>query len=416
MKLHQLVRNSCLLLNLFIFLTAAHAGFDPAEMWAIDAGDIRRVNCGYEEAPVVDTYLVYWATPKKGAYHHHPIITYHDGKFYAAFSEGRNGEDGPGQRVLVSVSDDGKSWSQAVHAVPSLSDYSRDWRETGVNSTPLAWIELDGRLWVTSFVNDVTGFTKKGSDIIVSQIRESGLQNHNVRLGRIASEVFPDGSVGDRFWISDIAPQSENLLPSINYPAISAPRFSDIRDRFLEAATTHETRIGPSSRLANTKVAEDGHRLTEHTSYQRPDGKWVQLARDLNASHRLYYAESNDGESFSTPVQTNIPDTPALTQAGILPDGRIFIVGNFIHNPDIDDVKSSYKRYPLAIALSNDGKYFDQAWSIRSTPTARRFFVGGDADGYSYPHVVIVGGDLWVIYSNSKQDIYVSRVPWKTLR
>ncbi len=34
----------------------------------------------------------------------------------------------------------------------------------------------------------------------------------------------------------------------------------------------------------------------------------------------------------------------------------------------------------------------------------------------SYPHSVIVGADLWVIYSVNKEDIQISRIPLSELK
>jgi hypothetical protein len=395
---------------------ASWATSEPLSMWATEAGDNRQAAAGYKIAAGIESYLIYLAKPEEGAYHHHPFILHHDGVFFAAFSECRSGEDGPGQRVRVTTSVDGKTWSQSTLAVDALDDYSRDWEESGRMSTPIAWMVADGRAWVMSEVTDVIGFAEDaGSREIVSQVRRSGLQRIRDLLGFIATEVNRDGTIGARVWLMDDPPELTDLAPTGQYTGLSDPGFDGPGAALLEGLRENETPVGPAELLNDTRIGDDGHVLGEHTLYRRPDGHWVQLARDLNYSHRLYYSESEDGRHFSTPTRTDIPDSPSKTTSGSLPDGRNFIIGNFVHDTEQDGTRKHYKRYPLVIALSGDGKTFDRAYAIRAAPTEPRFEVGGSSDGYQYPDAIVVRDDLWVIYSINKQDIAISRLPWKDL-
>jgi len=95
---------------------------DPQSMWAMDAGDTRLEGAGYKPAPGVETYPVYLAESGIGTYHHHSFLFHHDGVFYAAFSEGHDGEDGPGQRVRVATSSNGKDWDHSALAVEAFDD------------------------------------------------------------------------------------------------------------------------------------------------------------------------------------------------------------------------------------------------------------------------------------------------------
>lgn len=384
--------------------------------WDLPAGDLRLENAGYADAPESESSLIYLATPEDGAYHHHPVLLHHDGIFYGAFSECRSGEDGPGQRVRVTTSRDGRTWGRSTLAVHALDDYALDWKESGRMSTPIAWIVVDAQAWLISSATDVIGFTDRaGSRTIVSSVRRSGLQRVLVDIGLIATRVAPDGTVGDRVWLLEAVPDLPGLDPSLRYACVADSAYDKVRDTLLALAREKETRVGPVDRLADTRLGSDGHVLAEHTLYRRPDGSWVQLARDLNYSHRLYASESMDGCRFTIPVRTDIPDSASKTTSGTLPDGRNFIIGNFVHDPTQDATRKHYKRYPLAIALSADGRVFDRAWAVRSKPTQPRFEVGGSSDGYQYPDAVVVGENLWVIYSINKQDIAISRLNWRKL-
>jgi len=394
----------------------AFADAVPDLVWSIDAGDTRKPGAGYEIASSVETHPIYLAQPADGAYHHHPLLFHHDGVFYAVFSECRTGEDGPGQRVRIATSVNGKNWTKPSVVLDNIDDYSLDWKESGRMSTPVALFEVDDRVWLISDITDVVGFTNKpGSTKVVSKTRKSGLQRIRIFLGYFASEILRDGAVGEQMWVMEKAPEPVERSAFIRYPTLYEAADADFRESFLRKLASHETRVGPVERLKNTRIAQDGHRLAEHTIFQRPDRQWIQLARDTSYSHRLYFSQSSDGKSFSVPVQTGIPDSPSKTIAGSLPDGRNFIIGNFVHNPETDSIKKHYKRYPLVIALSSDGKKFDRAYAIRAEPTEPRFEVGGSSDGYQYPDVAILGDTMWVIYSENKQDIYVSKLPWKEL-
>jgi hypothetical protein len=399
-----------------LLVSCTQLEFDPQKMWAVEAGDNRLPQAGYKMVPDIESYPVYLADEAIGAYHHHPVLLYYNDRVYAAFSEGSSGEDGPGQRVRVTTSSDGKKWSKSVLALDAVDDYSRDWKEAGRMSTPISWIVVDDRVWIVSDVTNVTGFTDEpGGKKIVSKVRKSGLQRVLVFFGYFVSEVLPDGNIGDQFWLNDEAPEFVRDFPSIVDITVHDPKYSTIRENIVDEVTKNQTRVGPEERLKDTRIAQDDHLLGEHTIYQRSDGVWIQLARDLNYSHFLYSSESKDGKKFSTPLQTNIPDSPSKTLAGSLPDGRIYIIGNFVHNPEQDATKKHYKRYPLVLALSRDGKTFDKSFAVRAKPTVPRFEVGGSSDGYQYPDAVIVGDTMWIIYSENKQDIYISKLNWQEL-
>ena len=66
----------------------------------------------------------------------------------------------------------------------------------------------------------------------------------------------------------------------------------------------------------------------------------------------------------------------------------------------------------LAISLSRDGLDFDRMAVIKFIAPAQRYEGKSKrASGYQYPHSVVVGKHLWVIYSVNKEDIEVARIP-----
>ena len=73
-------------------------------------------------------------------------------------------------------------------------------------------------------------------------------------------------------------------------------------------------------------------------------------------------------------------------------------------------------RSMLAISLSRDGLNFDRMAVIKFVAPPRRYEGASKrSDGYQYPHSVVVGKFLWVIYSVDKEDMEVARIPLSEL-
>ena len=64
----------------------------------------------------------------------------------------------------------------------------------------------------------------------------------------------------------------------------------------------------------------------------------------------------------------------------------------------------------LAISLSDDGLNFDRCAVIRFISPRLRQKGKAKGHGYAYPHSVVMGDDLWLIYSVNKEDIEVCQL------
>jgi hypothetical protein len=152
-------------------------------------------------------------------------------------------------------------------------------------------------------------------------------------------------------------------------------------------------------------------RELEPSWFVRGDGAIVMIFRDQAETFQTLASVSNDrGESWRRPELINFPDSRSKQSAGNLPDGSVFRVNN---------PSGSRSRIPLVLSLSGDGRVFDRAWLLR----------GGGADlqpgrtegrykrpGYSYPKSIVIGDYLYVAYATNKEDIEITRVPWRGLR
>ena len=116
----------------------------------------------------------------------------------------------------------------------------------------------------------------------------------------------------------------------------------------------------------------------------------------------LWCSESyDDGVTWTEPYPTNFTDCWSKFQFGRLPDGRFFYLGNPV--PDSG-------RNPLVLSLSENGTDFSD-WYLLQTEGYRQQFPGLYKSGvYGYPHGIIEGDYMYVIYSKHKEAIDVMRI------
>ena len=106
--------------------------------------------------------------------------------------------------------------------------------------------------------------------------------------------------------------------------------------------------------------------------------------------------------------------------AGTLPDGRVYLVSNPC--PNLTEVGA--RRDPLVVATSADGLRFDRAVAVMSCAALggceARYSGSSKNPGPSYPQAVAVTAPpelaaLYVVATNNKEDVVVTRVPWAAL-
>jgi hypothetical protein len=338
---------------------------------------------------------------------HHPHITENDGALLAFWSNHAQDEDAPGQRILCSVSRDGREWTAPFECFPPM-DETRPARNAGRVLTANGWVVLDGRAWAIVEVDDKLDRGAPAADAPRSRGQAYKFRGNPPRrgFGRIAREVRADGGLGEIFWLVDDPPDPVEGFAA--YPDLTDPRFTRVGlaiNRTL-SEPLHLPAWDFRHRTAWIQAA-DGHGMCEPTVYRRPDGVLVKLSRDLDRSRRIYaFLSHNDGYWWEPGVQTTIPDSPSKAVAGTLPDGRIYLVGNQVA------VKG---RDPLVLSLSRDGVRFDGAAAIRSGAPPLRREGRAKVPGFQYPSAVVAHDALWVIYSVGKEDVAVSRIPLSEL-
>ena len=358
--------------------------------------------------PPVERVLPY--RPKsEWTYSHHASITSFEGHLYAIWSNGREHEDYPGQRVLVASSTDFYTWSEPTPLVDALPgehselvltaagfyqhgatlvayygqyEYTQESLREGVRlgrnhqGTSLwALISKDGHTWSESL--------PLGVPIVPNHGPQRTSSGRLIISGNI-SFPYTDDPAGLSGW----------TMTGI-YPSDMAPEVYDDSEGFW---TVQSRRGWPAG-------------LCEGSFYQTDDGVLHMLLRATGPGHagKLWLTESHDdGTTWTDPGEVDFTDNNTKFHFGRLPDGRFYYVGS-------PDPEPRGARCPLVLSLSEDGVRFDRHYVLADEDYEQQR--PGHAKGglYGYPHTLVHEGYLYVIVSLRKEAVAVFRVPLSEL-
>ncbi|MFO1434316.1 MAG: exo-alpha-sialidase [Candidatus Competibacteraceae bacterium] len=339
------------------------------------------------------TEQVFIYTPdSEWTYSHHPHITFFKGKFYAIWSNGHRDEDAPGQRVLISHTQDFNRWTKPmplVDSLPGKGDKELVLTAAGFHQYENTLVAYFGQYEADNTATRLRALTTTDGenwstilDLEIPVIPNHGPQK--IQSGRliIAGNIsFPytDNPSGLSGW---------------RMTGIYPPNMAEISDDPASFWRVQERMKWPVA-------------LCEGSFYQTSDGIIHMLLRTTGPGfHGLLWAtESHDnGASWSDPSETKFSDNNAKFHFGRLPDNRFYYVGN----PDSQPVGA---RTPLVLSISNDGIIFDKHYIIADEHYERKM-TGRAKDGeYGYPHTLIHDDNLYVIVSRQKEAIEVIRIP-----
>ena len=344
---------------------------------------------GLVEHPGAETFTVFRPGDGDNTFNHGAVITKFKELFYVQWQTSQQDEDSPDTHVVYSTSRDGRAWTEPRKLVTS---------PPGSMTTSGGWWLHDGQLIAYINVWPRAGEIKHGGMTMYVSSRDGAswteLQPVTDKHDRPVSGVFeqdpeamPNGRIISAF----------HLQPGLNV----APHYTDD-----PAGLRGWTR----GKMENLSFDGPISREIEPSWFMRNDGAIVMVFRDQAETFlKLASVSHDDGETWSPPVLTNMPDSRSKQSAGNLPDGTAFLVGNPV---------TSKLRFPLVVALSRDGKVFDRAWLLRRggrTLPEMRYDGRYKRQGFSYPKSAVIGDWLYIAYATNKEDIEVTRVPVDSL-
>ncbi len=315
-----------------------------------------------------------------GGVNQHNYLAHYDGRFWAMWSDGPALEDRVGQVVKYATSDDGLEWSEAKFLTGYPPDSGPDSphyntrNPEGFRYIARGFWVRDGELLALVSLDEAAGFFGRSLKLLAYRWNpeEATWQEHGIVYDN-AINNFPPKRLSTGEWMMSRRPY--------NYGSAGV----DFLIGGVEAFDRWEAFPVPKGPLA----AEEPYWWT------LPDGNLMALFRDNRASGYIYRSfSSDDGRTWSEPVQTDFPDARSKFHGLRMSDGRYVLVSN----------SHPRRRDPLTLAMSDDGMVFDRLF----------YLAGGERNGVDYPMVMEHDGYLYVAHSGGrggrKQSVEVERV------
>jgi hypothetical protein len=313
---------------------------------------------------------------KSGGVNQHNYLAFHEGKFWAMWSDGPGIEDRVGQRVKFATSPDGLKWStpQFLTPVPPQSGpdskYYGTRTEKGFRYISRGFWKKDGELLALASLDEAAGFFGKSLELRAFRWNE-------------LKRAWDDAGMVCKDAINNFAP-----LKLHTGAWMMSRRAHDYKDTGVHFLVGGVKGLGDWESFpvlgTNAKLKAE-----EPDWWILPDQNLHAVFRDNRRGGFLYRAFStDDGRTWSEPIQTNFPDATSKVNGLRLADGRYVLVSN--PNPK--------KRDPLTLSVSDDGMVF----------TKMLYLVGGRH--IDYPNVIEHEGHLYIAFAGGKQSVEVLKV------
>jgi len=300
----------------------------------------------------------------------HNYLVHHAGRFWAMWSDGPGGSNGPDkvphhdladQHVAFASSPDGLTWNTPGN-ITGKPDEGYGWIARGF------W-QREGRLLALASRYHAPGYAGPGLSLHAFELADTE-----------SAQWKPLGMVFDDT-LNNFSPI---LLPSGEW--MMNRRDGNRAVHFLRGGVKAFDDWKSTPMLS---YSENGLTAEEPDWWVLPDGNLCALFRDNANSGCLFRAFSTDeGRTWTKPVRTNFPDAKSKFSALRLKDGRYALVSN----------PRPGKRDPLTLAISDDGLVF----------TKMLYLVGGRH--IDYPHIIEQGDSLYIAFNTLKQTCEVLKV------
>jgi len=345
---------------------------------------------GLNFAKGLETITIFRPEANVNKYNHGVILFPFKGMLYAQWQSSSVDEDGYDTQVFYSKSANGKEWDNPIALTAKWNDgikTSGGWWSDG--NTLVAYINV----WPKETKGNKEGYTEFMTSIDGKHWEEPKPIrdiNDQTVLGVIEQDVhaLPNGRIITAF----------HMQPGL----IATPFYTDDPLGTSGWSPGKMTHIATKDKYISREI--------EPSWFYRKDGAVIMVFRDQQSTFKKLASMSLDnGQSWSTPVIIDTPDSRAKQSAGNLPDGAAFMVNNPSGNKN---------RFPLAITLSKDGFHFDKAFLLRSGGEdlqPLRYQGEFKRIGYSYPKSVVWGNYLYVSYATNKEDVELTRIPIESL-
>lgn len=350
-------------------------------------------------SPVVGVHSIQTMRGEQGwLYNHQPMMAYWKGKFYMHYLTDPRSEHEPPGKTMLQTSVDGYKWTKPVELFPEYNVPDGYTKPTwpGVVAKDLKAI-----------MHQRVGFYVSKSNRLIAMgnygvaLTPKDDPNDGNGIGRVVREIKADGTFGPIYFIY--------YNHGFNEKNTDYPYYKKAKDKeFVKACD--EILANPMYRMQWVEEADRNDEILPlktpykaFSGYTLPDGRKVGLWK-----HALTSISSDGGNTWREPAKRahGFVNSNAKIWGQRLSDGTYATV----YNP------AEY-RWPLAISLSNDGLEYTTLNLVNGEVTPERHWGNYKSYGPQYTRGILEGNgtppdkNLWVTYSNNKEDMWVSCIP-----
>lgn len=343
-------------------------------------------------------FLVIPDTINVNTYHHHPIIEEHNNAIHVMYSTTNADEENAGMYVWYQKSYDyGLNWTNPVTLIEPQDDLTKDVNTQGGRVViPSAFSIINNELYCVCDVNDR------------SSINESNPRTRD-GVGVLARKINNNETFGDIYWIENIDSSFNPPANVVGYPSylFNETLRQEIRNYFINNPDKRPRwyySVSDVDILYSEFNNFNSGYLTEPSIVKMPNNQYLKMWRYVGGSLNKFAQTSDYGNYFNSPYETNIPDSPSVTEIYRLNNNEICIVGN-------NKGTSGISRSPLYFAISTDGFNYESndIYNVDSETSGPNFPGLNKNTGVAYPDIIQMSNNkIIVVYSVNKEDIKVS--------
>lgn len=356
--------------------------------------------------PVVGVHTIQTMRGEKPwTYNHQPMICYWNGKFYMHYlTDPRHEHEAPG-KTMLQTSDDGYTWTTPVELFPEYP-VPEGWTKSGKDFPAAHNLKAVMHQRVGWYVAPNGKLIATGNYGVCLTMKDD--PNDGNGIGRVVREIKKDGSFGPIYFVY--------YNHDFNEKNTIYPYYKRAKDKAFIAAVDAML-ADPMQRMQWVEEADRNEKLIPlqkpykaFSGYTLPDGRKVALWKHAVTS--LSADGGNTWRLVGSPDNLKCDRAPGFVNSNAKIWGQRLSDGTYatVYNP------SEY-RWPLAISLSQDGLDYTTLSLVNGEVTPLRH--GGQYKSYGPQYVrgiqegngIPSDSDLWVTYSNNKEDIWVSRIP-----
>ena len=349
---------------------------------------------------------------KPWTYNHQPMMAYWNGKFYMHYlTDPRHEHEAPG-KTMLQTSDDGYTWSEPVELFPEYN-VPEGWTKAGRDFPPAHNLKAVMHQRVGWYAAPGGKLLATGNYGICLTIKDD--PNDGNGIGRVVREIRKDGTFGPIYFIYYNHGFSEKNTDFPYYKKSKDKAFVAAVDAMIADPMQRMQWVEEADR--NDPIIPLNKPYKAFSGYTLPDGRKVALWK-----HAVTSLSADGGHTWrleGAPNALKCERAPGFVNSNAKIWGQRLSDGTYatVYNP------SEY-RWPLAISLSQDGLDYTTLSLVNGEVTPLRH--GGQYKSYGPQYVRGIENsdnsqlstfnsqlpkDLWVTYSNNKEDMWVSRIP-----